>query len=166
MGAPRRQVIQPFKLSRILVPVDFSRASVKPLCYASAIAKAHGARIVLVHVTKPISCSTDCGYGPVTRQVTDAAQARKDRRRLKKIALDHLPRGFVEDILIRSGKASEQILCAAKEIKADLIVLYAHEANQPQAVGSHETADRVMRSAGCPVLVVRSHEQDFIQLVR
>ena len=29
------------KLSRILVPVDFSRASIKPLCYASALAKAH-----------------------------------------------------------------------------------------------------------------------------
>lgn len=78
MGAPRRQVIPPIRLSRILVPVDFSRTSVKPLCYASALAKAHGAKIVL----------------------------------------------------------------------------YAHEANQAHAVGSHETADRVMRSAACPVLVV------------
>jgi hypothetical protein len=59
--------------------------------------------------------------------------------------------------------ASEQIIWAAKEVRADLIVLYAHEANDSNSVGSHPTAEQVMRSAQCPVLVVRSHEHDFIQ---
>ena len=159
-------VISEIKLSRILVPVDFSRASVKPLCYASAMAKAHGAKIVLLHVTKPISFCVDCGCGPVNRQLTDDAQVGIDRSRLWRSGANYLPPGSIEAMLIRSGKAAEQILCTAKELKTDLIVLYAHEANESNSIGSHETADRVMRLAQCPVLIVRAHELDFIQPIR
>src|SRR6266511_2753226 len=80
----RTQAIRAIKLTRILVPVDFSRASAKSLCYASAIAKMHGAKIVLLHITKPISFSADFGYGPVNREVTDAAPMRRDRSRLRR----------------------------------------------------------------------------------
>jgi nucleotide-binding universal stress UspA family protein len=162
-GVSPTQVSPIIKLSRILVPVDFSRASIKPLGYASAMVKAHGAKIVLLHVTKPISFCADYGYGPVNRQVTDDAQVRRDRSRLTRSARKHLPPGSVEDVLIRSGDTSAQIIGAASEVEADLIVLYAHERNDSNALGSHKTAERVTRSAQCPVLVVRSHEHDFIQ---
>lgn len=140
------------------MPVDFSRASVKPLDYAAAIASEHGARILLLHVTKPISFCVDCGYGPVNRQVADAAQVRKDRARLRRSALNHLPSGAIDDVLIRSGNVSEEIIRAAEELRADLIILYAHSAIDAHSVGSHETAERVMRSAPCPVLVMRSSD--------
>jgi universal stress protein A len=162
-GAFQAQAIPAIRLSRILVPVDFSRASIKPLSYASAIAKVLGAKIVLLHITKPISFCVDCGYGPVNRQVTDDAQIRKARALLRRAAAKHVPPLSIENIIIRSGTASDQILCAANELKVDLIVLYAHEANESSSVGSHETADRVMRLAPCPVLIVRAHEHDFIQ---
>ncbi len=162
----RAQAIPAIKLTRILVPVDFSRSSARSLCYASAIAKLHGAKIILLHITKPISFSADFGYGPVDRQVTDAAQMRKDRSRLRRSAANYLSLGAIENISIRSGNAPEQIVLAAKEGRADLIVLYAHEANDAKSVGSHNTAERVMRSAQCPVLALQSHEQDFAQPVR
>ena len=154
------------KLTRILVPVDFSRASAKPLCYASAIADVHGAKIILLHITKPISSTADFGFGPVNRQFADDAQMRKDRSRRKRSAASHLSRGAIENIIIRSGNAPEQIVWAAKDTRAGLIVLCAHEANDSNSVGSHKTAERVMRLAKCPVLVVRSHEHDFVQPVR
>jgi nucleotide-binding universal stress UspA family protein len=115
-----------------------------------------------LHVTKLISFCVDCGYGPVNRQVADAAQVTKDRSRLKRFAASHLSPGANAEIMVRNGNASDQILCAAKETPTDLIVLYAHEMNPPDGVGSHETADRVMRCAPCPVLVVRPHEHEFI----
>jgi len=154
------------RLHRILVPVDFSRASVKPLLCASAIATAHGAKIVLIHVTKPIAICVDCGYGPVNRQEPDGTQIRKDLSHLKKSAANHLLPDSIEDVIIRSGDASEQILRAAKEFEADMIVLYAHVANNSNSVASHKTAEKVMRSAECPVLVVPPHERDFVQPVR
>jgi nucleotide-binding universal stress UspA family protein len=152
----------PIRLKRILVPVDFSRASIKPLNYAAALANAHGARIVVLHVTKPIAFCVDCGYGPVNRTEADSEQVNKDRARLSRFAVRHLSPRSIENLVIRSGNAGEQILAAAKEMGADLILLYAHEANPSSLVGSHETAERVTRSAPCPVLVVRPREQDFI----
>jgi len=101
----------------------------------------------------------------VNRQEPDHKQIRKDLSHLKKSAANHLPPGSIEDLIIRSGKASEQIIRAAKEFKADLIVLYAHETNESNTVGSHDTAERVVRLAQCPVLIVRSHERDFIRPV-
>src|SRR2546423_9108466 len=65
----RTQAIPGIRLTRILVPVDFSRASAKSLCYASALAKLHGAKIILLHITKPLLSSGDFGYGPVNREV-------------------------------------------------------------------------------------------------
>ena len=147
------------------MPVDFARASVKPLWYASTIARAHGGKIVLLHVTSPVSFSADYGYGPVNRQEPDHKQIRKDLSHLKKSAANHLPPESIEDVIIRSGKASEQIIRAAKEFEADVIVLYAHETNESNTVGSHDTAERVVRLAQCPVLVVRSHEHDLIRPV-
>ena len=165
-GMSRAQVIPAIRLTRILVPIDFSGASAKQLCYASTIAKVHGAKIVLLHITKPIAFSADFGYGPIDREFTDNTQMRKDRSHLRRSAANHLSPGAIENIIIRSGNASEQIICAAKEVRADLIVLYAHKANDSDSVGSHKTAEQVMRSAQCPVLVVQSHEHDVVQPVR
>ena len=133
--------------------------------YAFAIARAHGARIILLHVTKPISFCVDCGYGPVNRQLPDKLQSQKDQARLRKTAAQHLPPAFIEDALIGTGEPVEQILRSAEELKADLIVLYAHETNGSPSVGSHVVADQVARRAHCPVLVVRPHERDFVTAI-
>src|SRR5688500_8895801 len=87
----------PITLRRILVPISFTTDSLEPMEYAVAIARAHRARIILFHVTKPISFCVDCGYGPVNRQLPDEAQTRKDRARLRKTAVRHLPPAFIED---------------------------------------------------------------------
>ena len=95
----------PIRLKRILVPVDFSRASIKPLNYAAALANAHGARIVVLHVTKPIAFCVDCGYGPVNRTEADSEQVNKDRAHLSRFAIRHLSPRSIENLVIRSGNA-------------------------------------------------------------
>jgi nucleotide-binding universal stress UspA family protein len=156
---PSSAIIQ---IKRILVPVDFSRASVKPIWYASALAGVHGGRIVLLHVTQPITFCVDCGYGAVNRQEADTGQIKKDRCRLSRFALKHLAPDSIQELVVRSGEVGEQIVAAAKEMKTDLIILYAHETKPEGTVHSPDTAARVIRSAPCPVLVVRVRELDFV----
>jgi hypothetical protein len=38
--------------------------------------------------------------------------------------------------------------------------------SDPESIRSHATIERVTRFAPCPVLVVRSHEQDFISTAK
>jgi nucleotide-binding universal stress UspA family protein len=150
-----------FEFTRILVPIDFTRESEKPLRYASLLAEAHGGKIVLLHVTKPIKFCVDVGYGPVNREVPDEPQTRRDRSRLRRFSVHHLRENLLTEILIRSGEAAEEIVNAARAQKADLIVLCAHEETGKESIRSHETAEHVARFAPCPVLIVRKHEQDF-----
>ena len=55
-------------------------------------------------------------------------------------------------VLVKSGKPSEEIIQAAKDVTADLILLYAHPERQIEHVHSHDTMEHVARSAPCPVM--------------
>jgi len=148
--------------ARILVPIDFTRESAKPLRYAALLAETHGGRVLLLHVTAPIKLCVDCGYGPVNREGEDEVQKAQDCSRLRRFAVRHLQPELLGEILVRSGAAAEEILRVAREVKADMIVLCAHETAEENSIRSHETVERVTRLAPCPVLVVRRHEQDFV----
>ena len=66
-GDNAMQTSSQIHIRKVLVPIDFSPESVKPLSYAGALAKTHGARVILLHVTTPRCLSLDYGYGPVAR---------------------------------------------------------------------------------------------------
>jgi nucleotide-binding universal stress UspA family protein len=144
------------------VPIDFSRDSLKPLSYAAAMAKAHRARIILLHAATPIHLRLDYGYGPVERYGEDETIIRNCLTRLKRLARTHLAPASTERVLVKCGKPSEKIIEAAKDVMADLILLYAHPQREADRMHSHETVERVARSAPCPVMVVRAHEHDFL----
>jgi universal stress protein A len=147
---------------KILVPIDFSPESVKPLVYAGAIAKTHGAKVILLHVTTPICLRLDYGYGPVSRYGEDELAARRCRRHLRGFAKKHLKPQYQDEIIIGTGKPLEEILQTAKHKTVDLIILYAHSERRANELHSHETVEAVSRFAPCPVLVVRAHEHDFV----
>jgi nucleotide-binding universal stress UspA family protein len=58
------------------------------------------------------------------------------------------------DRIIREGVADTEIIAAAKEWKADLIVLGSHNRGRFARLLLGSTAESVLRGAPCPVLVV------------
>ena len=64
--------------------------------------------------------------------------------------------------LFRRGLASHEIVEAAKDLDVDLIVMATdgYTGWKHFCIGS--TAERVVRAAPCPVLVVREKEHEFI----
>jgi nucleotide-binding universal stress UspA family protein len=149
-------------IRRILVPIDFSPESVKPLAYASAIAKTHTAKVILLHVTTPVCLRLDYGYGPVWRYGADELAIRRCRTRLRGFARKHVKPQYLDEIIIARGKPLEEILQTAKHKTVDLIVLYAHPERRADELHSHETIEAVSRFAPCPVLVVHPQEHDFV----
>jgi nucleotide-binding universal stress UspA family protein len=63
---------------------------------------------------------------------------------------------------LRTGVAAHEIVTAAKELDADLIVIASHGLTGWKHFAIGSTADRVARAAPCPVLVVREKEHDFV----
>ena len=62
---------------------------------------------------------------------------------------------------VRGGLPSHEIVEAAKEMDVDLIVLATHGYTGWKHFCIGSTAERVVRAAPCPVLVVREKEHEF-----
>jgi nucleotide-binding universal stress UspA family protein len=63
---------------------------------------------------------------------------------------------------VRSGTPYYEIVRAAEETNTDLIVLSTHGRTGLAHVFIGSNAERVVRHAPCPVLVVRQREHDFL----
>jgi nucleotide-binding universal stress UspA family protein len=145
-----------FKVEKILVPLDFSPASVEALNHAVSMAKQFHAAIHLVHVYPPDEASAP-GAGHLLFQSAEAVERLNEE--LTGIHRKHLPTFRPENCHIRVGRPYEEIINLAREINADLIVLSTrgHSGLKHLLLGS--TAERVVRSAQCPVLVARKRKK-------
>jgi nucleotide-binding universal stress UspA family protein len=63
---------------------------------------------------------------------------------------------------VRVGLPSDDIVEAARELDSDLIVIATHGYTGWKHLCLGSTAERVVRCAPCPVLVVREKEHEFI----
>jgi nucleotide-binding universal stress UspA family protein len=149
--------VPPLKIKKILVPVDFSAAGKPALAYARSLAQLMGASVCLVHVMERVySIGSPFGGEEFTYIQLDTAKMREHVRR----ELIKLETGIFRDIEthfeIREGSAYREIIDAARGFKADLIVLATHGYTGLRHVVLGSTTERVVRHAGCPVLVVHS----------
>ena len=146
-----------FKIDKILVPLDFSPASMEALGYAVSLAKQFHAAIHLVHVYPSDEASSVPGAGHLLFQSAEAIERLNEE--LTGIHSKHVPTFRPESCHIRGGRPYEQIVTVARELDADLIVISTrgHSGLKHLLLGS--TAERVVRNAPCPVLVTRKRKQ-------
>jgi universal stress protein A len=149
-------------LKRILVPIDFSPLSKKALQYALRFAEEFGAEVILLHVIEPEVPLAFDGFMIPPPIVTNKDCA-KCEDRLKHLASSMTSRGTNHvEAAVRSGLAAYEIGEAAKECDVDLIVIATHGYTGWKHFAIGSTAERVVRAAPCPVLVVREREHEFV----
>ena len=146
---------RPRRFNRILVPIDFSGPSLKAIPYAVAISRQFGADVHLLHVT-------DVAQQPPPTLLTlplvpQAEWNRRFMKRLQALARKYRTNGNVSALEPRTGTAYEEICDAARELKADLIVIATHGYSGYKRAFLGSTAERVVQHSRCPVLVVREH---------
>ena len=145
-----------FKIEKILVPLDFSPASMEALDYAVWVAKQFRAAIHLVHVYPPDEASS-AGAGHLLFETAETIERLNEE--LTGIHRKHVPTFRPENCHIRGGRPYQEIVRLAREMDADLIALSTrgHSGLKHLLLGS--TAERVVRNAPCPVLVARKRKQ-------
>ena len=140
-------------IRRILVAHDFGEFSDSALDYGLVLAQKLRAEVTLVHAYEVPTV----GSAEVLFPVTDWTKQGKSvaREALDKVVADARTRGFAVDSMLREGHAWREIVAAAQETKADLIVVGTEgRRGVPRALlGS--VAEKVVRRAPCPVLVAR-----------
>ena len=148
------------KLSSILVPIDFSPESDKALRYAIPFAEQFGARLTVVYVVQPLP-APDFATFPLVME-NDKVVAACRAKLLERVRRLDLPPRLIEKTLVRQGQPAQEITDAARTLKADLIIIATHGYTGIKHAVLGSTAERVVRHAPCPVLVVREREHEFI----
>ncbi len=149
-------------MKRILVPVDFSPLSKKALQYAIQLSREFGAELKVCHVLEPLTPAPMLdGYMIASIRMVDD-DASQERKQLTTLMHSAQGAGVNQvDGTIRRGIAAYEIVEAAKELDVDLIVLATHGYTGWKHFCIGSTAERVVRAAPCPVLVVREKEREF-----
>ncbi len=139
------------RLSTILAATDFSETAEAGLDWAIDLAKAHGARIDLVHALMMPNQMGDYLPSPpdMSEQLRQAALARLDESAAR--ARD---RGVEVQPELLLGLPSRAILEAAEASSADLIVVGTLGLTGIRHLLLGSTAERVVQRAACPVLTI------------
>jgi len=161
----REEGQRPITIRKILVPTDFSPASRKSLSYALRLAEELNSEITLLHVLEPETPVTSARR-PVAAAASFPEQELADAEDgLRGLTHSAKAAGITNTkSLLRTGVATHEIVEVAKELDVDLIVIATHGFTGWKHFAIGSTAERVARTAPCPVLVVREKEHDFIKV--
>ena len=137
---------------RILVATDFSDSSEQALELAVSIAEQFGSELTLVHVWEAPNYSYAAVlYAPVdvVAPIERAAVARLEDATTK--LKQRFPKA---NSLLRAGVPWQEVLAAATQTKADLIVMGTHGRRGLEHALLGSVAEKVVRMSGVPVLTV------------
>lgn len=148
-------------LNHILVPIDFSDNSKKALRYALPLAEQFKATISLLYVVEPAVFPSDFGFGQMSFPDVEKEMYDKAESELQQIVADLNTKISITPV-IKSGIPFVEVTTFASDEKVDLIVLATHGRTGVEHILFGSTAEKIIRKAPCPVLVVRAEEHEFI----
>ena len=148
---------------KILCPTDFSEASYEALDQAVKLAF-DGAEVCVLHVEPVEKLVTPfAGLAPDAR--SEADRRAETVKNLCAVLEERVPSQVRTRPLLKQGDAVEQILRAAREENADLIVLTTHGAGglAPGELG--RVAASIVQIAPCPVLTMNRSQAEVGQTI-
>jgi nucleotide-binding universal stress UspA family protein len=151
-------------LKHILVPTDFSETSDAALAYGREFARTFGASLDLLHVADNVFSRgfTGEGYLAILPDLQEDLE-RTARVRLDEMLIDHDEPGLAATPVLRTSTSpASEIVAYARENDVDLIVMGTHGRGGVAHFLVGSVAERVVRSAPCPVLTVRHPEHEFV----
>ena len=149
-------------LKNILVATDFSEPAAVALAYGRDLARTFNAKLHVVHFVEDVLMHASPELGLV------GAELQKDLERVAWRDLDAIitkddtrTLALIADVRT-SINAATGIVDYAKKCEIDLIVTGTHGRGAVKQLLMGSVAERVVRTAPCPVLTVHAKEREFI----
>lgn len=160
--APKKRIAPSDQLTihRILVPIDFSEHSKNALQYAVSFAKQFTAELVLLYVVEPTIYPADFSFGQVALPNIENELRERGSSELDQLKQKYIGETLSSHTLVRTGKPFLEILTTAQEEDVDLIIMATHGHTGVEHILFGGTAEKVVRKALCPVLLVRPVENE------
>ncbi|HEY5615461.1 MAG TPA: universal stress protein [Bacteroidota bacterium] len=151
--------------NKILIPVDRSTFSLVGVQYGEEIADHFNAEVVIVAVQD--SEGQSHAFSDTTTQSNEARAEHKHNivLAIQQLLINHNLVLRSLKIEVRYGSPAVEIVRAAEDLHADLIVMSTHGRTGMSHVLLGSVAERVVRYAKCPVLTVKPDEiRDLIDI--
>ena len=151
-------------VNKIVCPVDFSEPSDAALRSAVDLAERYSASLLLVHAINQIDPTPSPSY-TLTTQVMDqipqimGQMTENARKAMQELIDHHVSEGMAADHRVVIGDPAKSIVELADEEQADLIVMATHGRSGIKGLFFGSVAEKVVRSAACPVLTMRYREK-------
>ena len=152
----------PIALRKILVPIDFSDYSKKALHYAVPFARQFNATIYLLYVVEPTIYPADFSFGQIGMPNVENELRTKGEQELQELITNEIKGAVPSEAFVKVGLPFVEVVSFAKDEKIELIIVATHGHSGVEHVLFGSTAEKIVRKAPCPVLVVRSDERDFV----
>jgi nucleotide-binding universal stress UspA family protein len=151
-------------LHRILVATDFGEASDAALGYGRALARQFGASLTVLHVAEDLLTASFGiegyvgGYPDFQRSIEEGARRQLDALLSEQDRTDL----NATTVLMTSSSPALTIVTYARDTKVDLIVMGTHGRGAMAHLLMGSVAERVVRTAPCPVLTLKHPEHEFV----
>lgn len=146
------------KVDTILVPTDFSADAQEAVSTAADLAKLLGAKVVVVHayhVDIPMMASPIGATYTLPQGFYDELRAQATEQ-VQRIAKELTAKGVEATGVALAEPTSLAIVAEAESLPADLIVMGTRGVTGLKHVVLGSVAERVVRTAPCPVLTVKA----------
>lgn len=140
-------------LRTVLCPTDFSDVSARAETYAAALARHYDASLHLLHVDPPMPVMAPYGEIPVDARLFEE-QREVAEAELVKAGERARAGGLTVETTMKGGHPAREILALADRAQADMLVIGTHGRGGVEHLLLGSVAEKIMRKASCPVLVV------------
>ncbi len=148
-------------LNKILWPTDFSDNSKTSQMYAYELAKQFSSELHIIHViVDPAYFVSPMGVGYISEGYQEDVRKRSDKELAAQLS-DADGLNIVRETI--DGAAAEGITQYAKDNDISMIVMGTHGYSGLSRLLLGSVAEKVVRSASCPVLTVHSDDNQFIE---
>jgi nucleotide-binding universal stress UspA family protein len=151
-------------LKKILVATDFSEPSDAALAYGRELARNFGAQLVVLHVADNLAARAYGADGFVVAEpgLQDEIEASARKRIASLLSDEDRDVLRAEGVVRTANSIALEVVAFARESSIDLIVMGTHGRGAVAHMLMGSVAERVVRTAPCPVLTVRHPEHEFV----
>ena len=142
------------EMRKILCAIDFSEVSPMVAGYAHTLAKAFGAEILLIYSAPSLNQYVSFHVPPNSIETFVGEIVSGAEQSMESFISQYLPDVNVTGRVV-SGYAAEEIVKCAEVENVDMVVMGTHGRKGIDRILFGSVAEKVVKSANCPVLTLR-----------
>jgi nucleotide-binding universal stress UspA family protein len=149
--------MSPFQPKHVLCPIDFSEHSAAALCVAGGVARAFGAKVIVLHAQRLEVPAYFTAAQTKALRAQLRRSARAARNFVRGFAVPHLPEEVEHSVVLLEEDPVAAILRVLRDLRGGLIVMGTHGRTGLARIRLGSVMESVLRQVTVPVLTVGPH---------